>query len=140
MSNRYSFFIPGPPQAKQRARSTRRGITYTPKETVNYEVLTKQMFAAEFPDFVMFGPKVAVRLCVSVFFPIPQSASKKLYAKMEAGTIRPTKRPDWDNLGKIVSDALNQILYHDDCQVCSATVLKFYSERPGVRVDFEEIE
>ena len=28
--------------------------------------------------------------------------------------ISPTKKPDWDNIGKIVSDALNKFAYKDD--------------------------
>jgi len=39
------LIIPGKPMGKQRPRVMRNGITYTPKETVNYETLIKQLFA-----------------------------------------------------------------------------------------------
>jgi Holliday junction resolvase RusA-like endonuclease len=136
---RYDFYIPGPPRAKQRARSTRRGITYTPKETVQYENLVRTVFAGNFPDWIPIHNKTAVEMLVVVCFPIPNAASRKTRELMLAGLVRPTKRPDWDNLGKIVSDSLNEILYHDDCQVCDARVVKIYAETPGVRVEFATI-
>lgn len=34
------------------------------------------------------------------------------------------KRADWDNLGKLVSDALNGIIWVDDRQVIDARVMK----------------
>ena len=48
--------------------------------------------------------------------------------------IRPTKKPDWDNIGKIVCDSLNLVAYHDDSAVVDAQVRKFYSETPRVDV------
>ena len=59
---------------------------------------------------------------------------------MEAGEIRPIKRPDWDNIGKLITDALiNNLAYHDDSQIVSCTVEKYYSEQPRVEVEIEEI-
>lgn len=34
-------------------------------------------------------------------------------------------KPDWDNIGKIVTDSLNKIVYLDDSQVSFVTVVKF---------------
>ena len=54
--------------------------------------------------------------------------------------IRPTKKPDWDNIGKIVCDSLNNIAYHDDNQVVDAQVRKFFSENPRVEVTIRKVE
>ena len=35
-------------------------------------------------------------------------------------------KPDWDNIGKLVSDALNDVAWNDDCQVVDANILKQY--------------
>ena len=53
-------------------------------------------------------------------------------------TIRPIVKCDWDNIGKIVCDALNGIAYHDDKQVVDGQVRKFYSEQPRVVVTIQE--
>jgi Holliday junction resolvase RusA-like endonuclease len=133
----YRFAIPGKPQAKQRARVTKRGITYTPKETTNYESLIKYTFSAMNPDWVPIPKDVPVRLAVTVIVPIPASAPLKRRELMIAGKIRPTSRPDWDNYGKIVSDSLNELLFKDDSQVVDGSVHKYYGESPGINVEFE---
>lgn len=53
--------------------------------------------------------------------------------------IRPTKKPDWDNIGKIVTDALNGVAYHDDAQIVDAQVRKFYSKDPRVEIIIQDI-
>ena len=51
--------------------------------------------------------------------------------------IRPGKKPDWDNIGKVVTDSLNQIAYRDDAQVVDAQVRKFFSEQPRIEVTIQ---
>jgi len=51
-----------------------------------------------------------------------------------------TARPDGDNILKIVCDALNEILWLDDSQVCLAKISKKYGREPSVIVVVEEIE
>ena len=53
---------------------------------------------------------------------------------MVAGDIRPTKTPDYDNIGKIISDALNGVAYRDDAQIVEANISKYYSNLPRVEV------
>ncbi len=65
---------------------------------------------------------------------IPKSASKKLRADMLSGAVNPTKKPDWDNIGKIVSDALNGVAYEDDKSIISAAVYKRYSDNPRMEI------
>ena len=126
--------IPGEPCAKQRPRLGK-GYTYTPQKTVNYETLVRELYILQ-----NFRQKLDGELVMTVraYFTIPKSASKKKAADMVAGRIRPTKRPDWDNVGKIISDALNGLAYHDDSQIVSATVEKWYSTEPRVEVELRE--
>nr|DAG40359.1 MAG TPA: Endodeoxyribonuclease RusA [Caudoviricetes sp.] len=65
---------------------------------------------------------------------IPKSATKAKRELMLTGKIRPTVKPDWDNLGKLVSDALNGIAYDDDKSVVDASVRKYYSDRPRTQI------
>ena len=127
--------IPGQPCAKQRPRLGKY-TTYTPTKTVNYETLVKQLFIVEHYGKQLEG---ALHLTVKAYFQIPKSESKKKKLDMYECGIRPTKRPDWDNIGKIISDALNGLAYHDDSQIVTATVEKWYSDNPRVEVEIQEI-
>ena len=59
---------------------------------------------------------------------------------MAKGELYPTKKPDADNIAKVICDALNGSAYHEDTQVVKLTVRKVYTEgEPKVRVEIYEI-
>ena len=123
--------IPGEPTGKARPRVTKAGITYTPAKTVNYETLVQELY------FIQHGHKRLegqITAEIIAYFSIPKSASKKKRADMLSGKIRPTKKPDWDNIGKIVCDSLNKLAYDDDSGIVEGTVKKYYSDNPRVEV------
>ncbi len=133
------FTIPGEPKGKGRPRATRDGHMYTPKDTVIYENLVKTSY------FQQCGAKpvdkdVPLDVRITAYFQIPESTSKKRKLLMLARVIRPTKKVDWDNLGKVVCDSLNKIAYHDDAQIVDAQVRKFYSDNPRVVVTIQEAQ
>lgn len=131
------LIIPGKPLGKQRPRVLKNGITYTPKETVNYETLIKEIYSTEYR---LAGPKEGpLKMKIVAYFPIPESVSNIKKTDMERGNIRPTKKPDIDNIVKIVADALNGLAYLDDKQIVSCTVEKYYSSIPRVQVELEEV-
>ena len=138
---RAKFCIHGDPQGKGRPRfSTVCGHvhTRTPDETVLYESLVKteyrQQVGVKFPDDAMLDVRIFA------YYPIPKSASKRKRQAMLEKKIRPTKKPDWDNVGKVICDSLNGIAYRDDAQVVDSMVRKFYGEDPKVVVTIEEIK
>lgn len=131
----YHFNVPGKPFGKQRPRmNTRSHRTYTPTDTVNYEAYIKMCFLDKYPDVIPDAGNV--RIVIDAYFPIPESWSKKKKQEALEGNIRPRK-PDWDNIGKIVSDALNGIAYKDDAQTYDARVIKRYGDQPCVKVAIE---
>lgn len=121
----------GEPVAKARPRVTKFGA-YTPQKTVNYENLVKLSFQGE----KLTGQ---LKMTVVAYFAIPKSVSKKKRKLMIEEKIRPTKKPDCDNVLKIICDALNTIAYDDDKQIVEMAIRKFYSENPRVEVEIEEI-
>lgn len=135
------FNIPGKPFGKQRPKFTRRGgfpHAVTPKETVVYENLVKLSYKEQegnkrFPDTAM------IEVSITAYYDIPKSTSKKRKALMVEGKLRPTKKPDADNICKCILDALNGIAYHDDAAVVTATISKRYSDRPHVEVVMWEL-
>ena len=48
------------------------------------------------------------------------------------------KKPDWDNIGKIVSDALNKFAFKDDSQITDVRIFKKYAKTPKVIVQIGE--
>ena len=77
---------------------------------------------------------------IRAYYSIPASASKKRQAAMEAGEIRPVKKPDADNVCKVICDSLNGVAYRDDTQIVDCMVRKFYGEVPRVLVTIEDIK
>lgn len=131
----FKLTIPGEPKGKGRPRFTRQGHTFTPQATANYENLVKVLFVQAYPDTQPIPQGTPCTARLTAYFAIPQSAGKKKSADMESGGIRPTKKPDTDNIAKIVLDALNGLAYHDDSQVVDLTVIKTYSRDPRVEVE-----
>ena len=76
---------------------------------------------------------------IIAYMGIPKSKSKKWRAAAIRGQERPTKKPDVDNLFKLVTDALSGILYNDDKQIVSCRVQKWYSEEPRTEVKIAEV-
>ena len=52
--------------------------------------------------------------------------------------ISPTKKPDIDNIVKVVLDALNKLAFIDDNRVTKIEVEKRYSKNPKVYIKIEE--
>ena len=133
------FTILGEPKGKGRPRfNTRTGHAVTPKDTVNYETLVHMEYLAQcenlrFPDDAMLDMRILA------YYSIPKSKSKKVKAQMIANEIRPTKKPDMDNVVKIIADSLNQVAYKDDTQIVDCQCRKFYSEEPRVEVIIKQI-
>lgn len=134
------FTILGEPKGKGRPRFCRNtGHAITPKDTVNYETLVRMEYGVAYSDF-KFPDDAMLDMRIKAFYSIPKSASKKKRASMLANEIRPTKKPDMDNVVKIIADSLNQVAYRDDTQIVDCQCRKFYSENPRVEVMIKEIQ
>jgi Holliday junction resolvase RusA-like endonuclease len=107
---------------------------------VNYENLVKLTFRQAYPNAEPIAAKVEVIAKIKAYYPIPASTSKKLQARMRTGLMKPTTKPDTDNIAKICLDALNGIAYHDDAQIVELQVSKLYSDEPRVVVWLAVIE
>ena len=124
------------PLGKARPKLSPHGM-YSPKKTVDYETLIKEIFIAEHPDFKPLEGAVAIHL--KAYYAIPSSASKKAKAAMLSETLRPTKRPDFDNCEKVFGDALTGIAYKDDSQIVTAIFEKYYSDKPRAELSLSTI-
>lgn len=134
-----TFTIPGKPVAKGRPRVSTFGgrvRSFTPAKTVAYEGLVA--FAGQ---DAMCGRSLlegAVSLRVEAIFEIPASWPKRKRADAAAGTVRPTGKPDADNILKAIGDGLNGVVWRDDSQIVEATITKRYGDTPHVSVSVEQ--
>jgi Holliday junction resolvase RusA-like endonuclease len=133
------FTVPGQPQGKGRAKIVKIGgfsRMATPAKTVAYEGLVAhaaQQAMAGLP--LLEGP-----LCVGLNLDcqVPASWSGRKQREALAGAIRPTSKPDIDNVVKAIFDGLNGVAWRDDVQVVYLIVTKRYAAVPCVRVEVSQ--
>lgn len=133
------FNIPGEPKGKGRPKFSRQGSfvkTYTPETTVNYENWVKICFQ-EAKQEMLTGQLKADIKC---YYDIPKSYSKKNRLSALNGKLRPTKKPDIDNVAKIILDSLNGLAYKDDKDIVECKIEKWFAEVARVEICIEEIQ
>jgi Holliday junction resolvase RusA-like endonuclease len=137
--NVLSFVVPGQPVAKQRPRFARRGnkvVTYSGKRTVAYESLVRLAFTSAYPDHVPLEGALWVE-AIAYFMP-PKSFRPPVDAAGDAVSVPHAKRPDADNIAKML-DALNGVAWRDDSQIACLSIDKFYSTTPRLEVSISQI-
>lgn len=130
----YKFEVLGEVVGKERPRFAR-GHTYTPEKTKNYETAIKNSFRCKCSHF----SKKALRIKILAYLEPPKNISKTKREKMLKNEIACTKKPDADNIAKVVCDALNKVAYHDDSQIVDLVVLKRWGIVNKITVYIEEI-
>ena len=134
------FTVYGEPKGKGRPRfNTKTGHAITPKDTVSYENLVKLEWQTAYGT-ENFPKEAMLDMRILAYYGIPKSKSKKIKEQMAKGLLRPTKKPDMDNVVKIIADSLNQVAYRDDTQIVDCQCRKFYSDSPRVEVMIKEIQ
>ena len=134
-----TFSVIGKPLAKGRPRFSRIGNfvkTYTPEKTLNWEAVVRETYIAKCgkpPE--EYG---MVYISVVAYFGIPKSWPKwkKEYAKHFR--LECPQHSDFDNLVKLIGDALNGVAYRDDAMVVAGHIWKFHSSTPRttIRLDY----
>lgn len=132
----FVFEVPGRPQGKGRPRASAvhgHARMRTPAETVQYEnwirLCYQQRYGAQ-----RFAPPVVLE--INAYFEIPKSYTKKKRELCAQGLVRPTCKPDIDNVVKAVADGLNGVAYKDDSGIVEIRCAKRWGspERLVVRI------
>lgn len=108
------------------------GHAMTPQDTVTYENWVKVCYQNA-GGKLLEGP---VRAKIDIYHKVPKSYTKKRVKAIRDGLDYPQKKPDADNVAKIILDSLNKIAFDDDSQVVELLVNKLWTEEPE-RVEFE---
>ena len=123
------FNVFGKPRGKQRPRLCSvdgRNIVYTPKQTIEYEKLIKASYIAS--SKVFFERNISIEINILAYFFHKSSIE---FA---------TKKPDADNIIKIVLDALNKVAFYDDAQVSKICFEKRYSKMPRLEITIQNLK
>lgn len=129
------FVVYGEPVAQGRPRlSTMHGHArmHDPEKSVTYKQKVYAAVVPIKPETPLDGELIAT---IKAYFDIPKSKSGKWKRQALSGEIRPVKKPDTDNIAKIILDSCNGILFRDDSQIVRLVIDKFYSDSPRVEVE-----
>lgn len=129
------------PVGQMRARSCVRGrhaATYKASAQEQREQSLAALLAPHVPPEPLAGP---LTLYVNCHFAIPASKPKKWRHEALCGHIRPTVKPDADNLAKHLKDVMTQVgFWGDDKQVVELVVRKWYSIRDKWEIELRPAE
>lgn len=124
-----SFFVDINPQPWQRPKTrVVNGFVkhYSPVKTKKYENQIADAYM-QIKDAPFFEKDIPLRVAIHFDMPVPKSVSERKRNLMCTGVIEHTKRPDVDNMGKAVLDALNGIAWADDAQITALNLRKRYA-------------
>ena len=128
--------IEGKIKGKARPRVMKSGIAFTPADTVNYENWVKINYKQQSGKYL----EGSIRASITAYYKIPKSYSKKRVQAISEDREYPTKKPDSDNVAKIILDSLNGIAYKDDSQITELMVLKRYTDGiERVEIELQEV-
>lgn len=145
MAKRVAFSIPGPPKGKGRPRAVP-GIDaagelfvrmVTPADTREAEEAVRRAFRKAHPDHRPFTSPVLLRF--TAVFQTPRYFNRALREAAARGSLYAIKKPDKDNIEKLIVDALNGIAFVDDQQVMGGGI-KRYGSPERIDVSFETLE
>lgn len=75
-----------------------------------------------------------VEFTLDIYIPIPSSMTMHEKYLAEKGVIRPIQTPDFDNVAKTYSDALQDVLIINDNIINPGIINKWYSFKPRVKI------
>lgn len=138
MNKSIKTIVYGEPKGKGRPRFNRNSGVYSPRETVLYEKAIATAHKLQHKGW--FAPKgVPIMMTITAYYKLLKQISKTKRANMLAGAIKPLKKPDIDNVVKVVCDALNGVAYYDDAQIVTIIAAKKFDESPRVEISIEKM-
>lgn len=136
--NKIEYTIYLLPKATPRPRSGRNGVFYVKGAKDN-----KKFFKKFIEDKNMNNIPIITtptKFYCDSYFPIPNSMNNVEKICAELGIIRPTSKPDWDNVAKAYCDMIQGILIYDDSLIVEGNSRKFYSLKPRIEIKIEYME
>ncbi len=115
------FTIPLEPEGKKEARHTRGGHVFKHSATRSSMQEIASIIRSQYPGEALDGP---LRVWIIAYRTRPKSRKGAVYADT---------KPDYDNIQKLIGDALEGILWVNDSRIVDGRCVKLYAPRgkPG---------
>lgn len=135
------IIVPGQPRALERNRTrivdkrdgTRFVANYLPAQSAREQSNIRKFAHDAMGDRpILDGP---IDLRIVAFLAIPRSWSKTAQSLALADKLRPTGKPDADNVLKGVEDAMSGVVYRDDALITDTAIWKRYSASPRLLIE-----
>lgn len=123
------------PKATPRPRSGKNGVFYVKGAKDNKKYFEKYLINQDI-DIITTPAK----FYCDTYFPIPESMNAVEKVCAELGLIRPTSKPDWDNVAKAYCDMCQGFLLYDDSLVVEGVSRKWYSVKPRIEISISYME
>jgi Holliday junction resolvase RusA-like endonuclease len=123
------------PKATPRPRSGKNGVFYVKGAKDNKKYFEKYLINQDI-DIITTPTK----FYCDTYFPIPESMNAVEKVCAELGLIRPTSKPDWDNVAKAYCDMCQGFLLYDDSLVVEGVSRKWYSVKPRIEISISYME
>ena len=127
LGNPITITLDGAPIAKARARFGG-GRVFTPEKTRDFQYSFGWTAKAVMANRKPFA--CAVKITALFELPISVSWSERKRADAITGTLKPSGKPDIDNLTKAVLDSCNAIVFTDDALIVELRATKRYGVNP----------
>lgn len=145
MTQRVTITIPGEPRgwgrptpvARLRGDGTPFVMMVTQDETRAAKKALLRAFRAKYPDHRPWTGPVMLRF--TAVFQTPATFNNALKEAAARGDLYCVRKPDTDNIAKLIKDALNGVVYADDQQVMGGGV-KRYGSPARVEISLESLE
>ena len=124
MQDKFSMTILVEPVAKGRPQVTMvkgKPLVYTPDKTRKAEAEIRTAIAQKILgelSRLMFEPYIPIAIEATFFLLRPKAKPKRF--------TMPTTKPDYDNLAKMLTDALEKFCFYSDSQITTAIIKKRY--------------
>lgn len=141
---RFDLFVSGEPVAQGRPKFSTIGghvRAVDPARSREFKHIVSVLARQRMLDLGIAPMSCPLKLTIHVFRVPPKSMGKKKGTEACERHTGIVTRPDLDNYIKLVSDALNGVVFLDDSQVVAIEADKRYSATPGIAVSvMEEME
>lgn len=132
--HKIEFFIDHEPRPAKRPRKGKYSF-YVPDAAKNKKDV-RALIESQIPKgFEKIMTEIYIDL--KLYMPMLEGFSKTDKYLAEKGIIRPTTKPDVDNLEKTYFDALNGLIWDDDGQIIDVRTRKYYSVHPRVELKIQ---